>query len=370
VSFSEKAIIFEDAYENKPGEAVPKKSNRSVLSCVAHGGPNGGRAVFTLANAEKLVRVSGVELPLEIDVPAGHKVAFDIVYEGGEASGSENDVVATAQFIDNEEGDLGSEEDELTVVEVELRAVDVARENPCRNRHVFGVHEWVESLHYPSDVSMHIEIQGESNDLINAENTKFFCPWTGGAYLVVMKILNIEYETEINVIEPKIVCREVSWVDIGVLGQSGLMDMRLALYVDPGYVSFKDLFLVEIPDDIECPRSGYFAIGDIEKTGALSHTKGAGAEEWGRVFSDASWMADRVSRATAYPKPWTEGWKEWRIPVGWGDFQYNLKGRITPDPTTQLFTIDSTGTATIRKYGHEIKRTVANRVWIDNVLQN
>jgi hypothetical protein len=26
-------------------------------------------------------------------------------------------------------------------------------------------------------------------------------------------------------------------------------------------------------------------------------------------------------------------------------------------------------TATIRKYNHEIKRTIDNRIWIDNVLQ-
>jgi hypothetical protein len=370
VAFSEKAIIFENAYENKPGESVPKQSTRSVLACIAHGGPNGGRARFTISNAEKLVRLSGIDLPMEVDVPAGNKVEFNIVYEGGEASGSENDIVATAQFIDNKDGALGSVEDELTVVKVELRAVDQALENPCVNRHVFGVYEWVECLHYPAQISIQIEIQDEPNDLISYDNTKFFCPWAGGVYWLKVKACDEEYRTRMTVVEPKIVCRNVTWVDIGVPGRSGLLDMRLALYVEPRYVSFKDLHLVEIPDNIECPRSGYFSSGEIEKVGALSHTESAGAGKWGRVFSDASWMADRVSRVTAYPQPWIEGWKEWRIPVGWGDFQNNLKGSITPDPTTQLFTIDSTGTATIRKYGHEIKRAVDNRVWIDNVLQN
>ena len=145
--------------------------------------------------------------------------------------------------------------------------------------------------------------------------------------------------------------------------------MRLALYIEPTYVSFKDLNMEEIPDDDICPRSGYFSTGDIDKTGELSHTRAAGAGQWGAVRSDTSWMADRAGRRTPYPQPWAEGFKEWRIPVGWGDYNCNLKGRILPNPTTQLFTIDSSGTATIRKYNHEIRRSIDNRIWLDNVLQ-
>lgn len=85
---------------------------------------------------------------------------------------------------------------------------------------------------------------------------------------------------------------------------------------------------------------------------------------------DTSWMADRACRETPYPQPWSAGTKEWRIPVGWGDYNGNIKGRITPNPTTQLFTIDSSGTATIRKYNHEIRRAINNDVWLDDVLQD
>ena len=56
---------------------------------------------------------------------------------------------------------------------------------------------------------------------------------------------------------------------------------------------------------------------------------------------------------------------------GWmGDYNGTIKGRITPNPTTQLFTIDSSGTATIRKYNHEIRRAINNDVWLDDVLQD
>jgi hypothetical protein len=43
---------------------------------------------------------------------------------------------------------------------------------------------------------------------------------------------------------------------------------------------------------------------------------------------------------------------------------------MSPNPTTQEFIIESSGTSIIRKYNHEIKRTIDNRVWIDNILQN
>jgi hypothetical protein len=79
-------------------------------------------------------------------------------------------------------------------------------------------------------------------------------------------------------------------------------------------------------------------------------------------------MRDRVGRVTSYPQPWSAGWKEWRIPVAWGDYLRNIKGMIIPNPTTEKFTIDAEGTATVRKYNHEIKRTIDNRIWIDNVL--
>ena len=89
VSFSEAAVIFEDGYANMPGEFVPRRSTRTTLSCVAHGGPNGGTATFSISGDDKLVRVSGRSLPVTVTVPPEQKVAFEIVYEGKEPSGSE-----------------------------------------------------------------------------------------------------------------------------------------------------------------------------------------------------------------------------------------------------------------------------------------
>ena len=370
VEFSKRVIIFEDSYMNTTTQSMPKQSTQVALKCVAHGGPNGGIATFFLEGEDRLLQIQGTMLPYSVEVSAETKVEFEIVFEGLVASEIENDIIARAIFIDNADGTLKDATDTLTVVRIELEAVDQARSNPNENRHIYGVHEWVKVLHYPNSPSFNIAIQNQSDDLINAEHSMFFCPWTGGDYLLVVNIRDAQYTTCISVIEPQIVCKDVSWVDIGVLGEAGLLEMRLALYVEPTYVSFKDLNMVEIPDDEICPHTGYFANGDLSKVGLLSHSVAAGAGVWGPVFLDGSWKADRVGRSTPYPKSWSDGWKEWRIPVGWGDYLKNIKGTIVPNPTTQEFIIDSSGTSIIRKYKHEIKRTINNRVWIDNILQN
>ena len=321
-------------------------------------------------NDSQLVSCSGGSLPVTRFVPPLQKVEFEIVYEGKLPSSSEDDIIAKADFTERGTGTRHStQRDWLTSVKVELEAVDVAHDNPCQNRHVMGVHEWVNYRHYPTSVSCGFEIVGADSDLI-VSSTQFFCPWTGGTYWLRFRALEQEFETGIDVYEPEVICREVWHNPIGVIGQAGLLDMRLALYVEPTYVSFKDLNMVEVPDEGPCPHDGYFSSGDLAKTGALSHTQGAGAGVWSVVRSDTSWVADEASRRTSYPQPWTQGTKVWHIPVGWGDYNGNLKGLISPNPTTQTFVIDPTGLSSIRKYGHEIRRAINNNVWLDGVLQN
>ena len=145
--------------------------------------------------------------------------------------------------------------------------------------------------------------------------------------------------------------------------------MNLSLYVEPSTVSFSGLYLVEIPDDTIGPHTGYFDHSDVARRGELSHNENAGAGEWSQVHGD-EWTMDRAGRSTPYPEPWSAGRKEWRIPVGWGDYQKQLKGRIQPQPTTQVFTIQEDGTATVSKYGHVIERHTNNDVYLDGVLQN
>ena len=63
------------------------------------------------------------------------------------------------------------------------------------------------------------------------------------------------------------------------------------------------------------------------------------------------------------------GSKVWCIPVGWGQPGV-LKGRITPDPTTQRFELTEAGVVTVEKYQHVIMRDTANGVWLDGEREN
>ena len=72
-------------------------------------------------------------------------------------------------------------------------------------------------------------------------------------------------------------------------------------------------------------------------------------------------------RVRTEPQPWISGWKEWHIPVGWGDVYGEIMGRMRPDPTDQVYEMESNGTLTIRKYNHSVRRAIDGRTWLDGV---
>ena len=154
----------------------------------------------------------------------------------------------------------------------------------------------------------------------------------------------------------------------GTVGTAGNVTMLIEMEVEPKTVSFLGVFMVEIPDESNnCGRHGYFA--DPTNGPPWSHSELAGAGDWIQVKSQGRWCADRVGMSRTLPAPWSNGWKEWNIPTGWGDALYQLRGQVNPMPTKQRFDIDAAGTLSIRKYGHEIIRAVDNRVWVDGKLQ-
>ena len=368
VWFEDAAVIFEDAYTNRPGEVVERMSTRTVLHLVAHGGMKGGTATFSFENRDKLV---GFDIPTSLDVPAGHCMSYRFAYRGRLPSGSENDIKVHGEFQENnadEDCESLTSDAELTSVKVELVRKKEAPEEICVNRHIFGVQEGADVYRYPSSVKLSISFNSD-DAVIGIDNEWFYCPWTGGSYSLSISTGNVEFITRILVVEPKVVCRSAEWDRVrGTVGCSGQVRMNLFLYVEPLYVSFDGVFMEEVPDTTICPHDGYFNDSDTSKTGAMSHSESARAGEWIQVHQD-EWAADRVERLQPYPQPWTSGWKEWQIPVGWGDVFHNLKGQIHPNPTTQRFTIAPDGTATIRKYNHEIERRTNNDVYLDGVLQ-
>ena len=69
-----------------------------------------------------------------------------------------------------------------------------------------------------------------------------------------------------------------------------------------------------------------------------------------------------------YDQPWSEGWKEWPIPVGWGVGEA-LWAQFDTPPTTQRFSLTSDGVFTIRKYGFEATRDTTNHIAIRSVSE-
>ena len=369
-TFSKGVVIFEDRYENTPGVWVERQSTKTELHCVAHGGPNGGHVRFEIVGEDKLSRVAGISLPQERDVGPGKKVDFTIVYNGKLPSSSANDIMATAAFTENVTGATQEVTTaRLTSVKMMLETKEEALANYCRQRRTYGVREGVNVYHAPIAAEVLIAINS-TDAVIGADNEEFYCPWNGGEFQLDLSCGDALYESKFTVVEPRVFCQSACWDGVlGTLGCAGQLHMDLYLYVAPSNVSFNGIFIVEIPDDIVRPHSGYFNDSDTNKVGALSHSVAAGAGEWHQVRGNA-WAIDGVGRRTIYPQPWSDGWKEWEIPVGWGDLHHTLKGQMFPNPTTQRFTLSADGTATVRKYGHIIERRINNNVYKDGVLQN
>ena len=381
VSFSEAAVIFEDGYANRPGEFVPRQSTRTTLSCVAHGGPSGGTATFSISGDDKLVRVMGRSLPVTVTVPPEQRVAFEVVYEGKEPSGSERDIVVTATFTE-EDRQPSSSDAFLTSVKVELTPVDLPPMNSSPNRHIMGIHEKVNLAVVPSSADVEWTV---AHERIQDGISYFHCPWTGGVYIVSAKLGEERLDMPIDVVEPEVECREARWDEeldaSAVVGESGWVGMRLSLYILPRTVSFEWIEMEEIPvpSSQAIQPTGYFYLRpDVMHP---THDVDMGAGKWSRPhLSDGSWTGDKARMPYACPPfviddppEWAQGTMRWAIPVGCGEREVGgcvLKRVLHPNPTDQVYEMEADGTLTIRKYNHSIRRDVSGRVWLDGSRVN
>lgn len=151
-----------------------------------------------------------------------------------------------------------------------------------------------------------------------------------------------------------------------VIGESGHLLLYLDLYVVPAYVSFQGVQIREIPDESQsCPHQGYY--DDRSKGGNWSHTANDGAGGWHTVLSSGYVMTDKAGRRTSYDTPWSAGWKEWAVPMEWGEGGA-ISVLFSPNPTTQRFELQSDGHFTVRKHGHYAERNVLGLKWCDGEL--
>ena len=363
-TFSKSAVIFEDAYENQPGQWVARHSTRTRLNVVANGGPNGATLSVVATNLGKLGRISGPDLPLApVSVPAETQVSYSIVYEGEQASATTNDVVVAATLAENGVTNLPVLAS-ASVVEVKMLADVAAPSNSCARRHMSGVHEKVNVDVLPSGFAVGLSF-ADGDGFSYYGSDCFWCPWTGGVYSVSFVSGNAELPSAVTVFDPIPLVADAWWNGVeGTNGTAGTVVMNMELLLAPLTVSFMSIWVVEIPDEAEaCPHSGYFDNPIYGRP--WSHTTGAGAGEWFLVTQRNEWTHDRAGTAKVYPAPWSSGWKEWDIPIGWSDRIGEVKGRNRPNSEIERFEIDESGVVTIRKFGHWIKRAPNNHVWVD-----
>ena len=389
VSFSEAAVIFEDGYANKPGEFVPRRSTRTTLSCVAHGGSKGGTATFSISGDDKLVRVSGRSLPVTVTVPPEQRVAFEIVYEGQEPSGSERDIVATATFTE-EDNPPSSSDSFLTSVKVELEAVYKASGNSSQSRHTYGVGEKVKFKVAPVDAGATLKVVkadagdnvtdydtfgGERELAAGAENV-YTCPAAGTAPDVTLRCAGVDCRPAMTVVEPQSVeALSVSREGTFSPGEVCMGVMVSRVYVKPFTVSFSGVQIYEVPCTNAIPPTGYFAMTNIYK-GPKTH-----------VYPNAGYlhipdeenyvMTDRAGRTDPYTN-WFAGTLTWKVPIGWRRILRGHENQLATDDLdhalydddnsrplliggredayTQTFKIESDGTSSIRKFGYKLER--------------
>ena len=229
---------------------------------------------------------------------------------------------------------------------------------------MFGVGETVHVYVAPECTAFSLSSDGNLINT-NADNDMFWAPWSGGMYELQFNVGTATLVSPITVYEPVARASSASWDGAaGTNGIAGTLGMNLEIHVYPMSVSFCGVWMVEIPDESGCcPREGYFA--NPLPGMPWSHTAGAGAGIWSIVKQGNEWTHDRAGAGGSFPQPWSHGWLEWDIPVGWGEMRDELVGQCAPNPTTQRFEIDANGTVTVRKFAHWIRRAVDGKIWLD-----
>ena len=169
-TFSESAIIFEDEYENAPGETVARRSTETEATFSVYGGTKGGMYSFKLRDGGRLERVGGSFLPREGKVESGESFRIKVKYRARAASGSTGDVKAVATFTEEESGEEITSEATLTAAKVVITPVVTREEFP--NRHKMGVRESFRIDACPQGL-MSIRL---SSDWIQTPDDAYVCP--------------------------------------------------------------------------------------------------------------------------------------------------------------------------------------------------
>ena len=370
--FTKKVIFFEDEYENTPTETVPWRSTTSELVCSAYGGERGGFVTISLSGAGGLVQDRGLPLPVMHRLEPYEVFAFTNAYRAVVASGSENDIEVTADFVESDTGWVETAQDRATAVKIVLYAEVDAPQNSCRTRHKYGVGESVDYEVHPEISSM--TVLGVGRSVTKNSVRRCQCPLTADRNILRFVVNGCEYVPETTVIEPTGVLAMDEYAEDQGLppGKAGGIALATSLYVLPLDVSFQRIRVEEIPN-AGGYHVGYFA--DAFFMQVWQHGVDQGAGVWYEVWGNHMFMAKDVAGVLieipqkgtdGHPMfggthGWSSGTLAWNVPCGWADA--NVRDGDEPigtfaDGATQVLTIDADGNCEVRKHLKFARRTI------------
>ncbi len=379
-TFSESAIIFEDEYENAPGETVARRSTETEAEFSVYGGTKGGSYSFELRDGGRLERVGGSFLPREGTVEAGESFKIKVRYRAQSASGGAGDVKAVATFTEEESGEKITSEATLTAVKVTIRPIQIEGGNGSEGRHKFGVYELIDCGFEPEVANVSWNVKGGGR---MQKDKTYRCPLDAESNPLEVVCGGVSYTPSILVVEPSGVrALNPGVVTYGLSSLSaGGIGLQLDIQVLPLDVSFQEIWVEEVPSTMGV-QTGYFTHSYFD--GDRCHSRENGAGVWFRVL-DENIIDARDTAACTQPYPrmtpggqlseslsvgWIAGENVWCIPLGWNVPQTTDGAepwKCFAADETQTFTIDEFGTAGVRKLRHEAVREVLGSVYLDGV---
>ena len=378
VVFSERAIIFEDTYEDSPGCTVPRRSTSTTLSVRISGGQHGGTYSFVLTGSGKLIRTSGGEVPSSGTVNAGAIVEYEVGYEAQDESGSADDIRASLTFTENETGNVSSYEDSLTAIRVKFEPRADAPDNGCRGRHKLGVCEVLDCSQYPATP----QVTWNAHSGLMQSANEFKCPLDAATDPISASARGVEYVPSIMVVEPsgveaKDVIEEVFSV---ATNHAGGIGMVMQLYVLPSDVSFSGIAIEEVPNTTGT-HTGYFANSEFQNW--WYHTRDRGAGHWLQVDGTNRFGVDRPRLESELYRVtddgifiddpnygWYDGTLNWANPFGWNES--STTGTATEHKQfatseQQEMVIFSTGRTGVRKLLNMVTRDIDGKVYLNGI---
>ena len=384
-------ILFEDAYENLPGQMVGRSSIFRAVSVSGTTGTNAANIEVQLVSGSERVKVHEgsydgpiVTFPWSISVDKYKPIKKTFYVEALTASSSEDDICF--KLIANDGDQEIVHEAKLTAIELFIYPEEEAAENKCEYRHTVGVGEILKMGQSPATPVVEWGAKGYGAEIIQLGNPiRCRAALNAGGARFSAKCKDAIYYPAISVIEPTGISGEnpragdSTYVGIGDAGGAILLQ---DIYVLPKTVSFSALAIQETICTNEIPPTGYFANPQLPVSRSHTSVEGAG-NGWHNVISfnkvdvefdaagfDCAWprIDENGNIATNdYNCGWLDGTITWRIPLQWrrSSKTKTYSANDFPKEYTQEFMIDSNGKTGVRKFLNAVTRTTNDTVYVN-----